>query len=68
MRVLQGILARHAKLFAGGGARSQIEAAAQALARSGTVAARQTLLQAARSPFPALRKACKAALEEKKSR
>ncbi len=68
VRVLQGVLARHAKLFAGGEARSQLEAAAQALARSGTVAARQTLLQGARSPFPALRKACKAALEDKKSR
>ncbi len=63
--VLQGILARHAKLFAGSGARSQIDACAAALAHIGTVAARQTLLQAAKSPFPALRKGCKAALEGK---
>lgn len=68
VRVLQGILARHARLFAGAGARPQIEACAQALAKAGTVAARQTLLQAARSPFPTLRKVCRAALEEKKSR
>lgn len=63
--VLQRILARHAKLFAGGGARSQIDACARALAKTGTVAARQTLLQASKSPFPALRKGCRAALEEK---
>ncbi len=61
--VLQGILAQHAKFFAGASARPQIEACAGALARIGTVAARQTLVQAARSPYPALRRACRAALD-----
>ena len=65
--VFQGILARHARFFAGSGARAEVEAVALALARVGTVAARHTLLQAAQSPYPVLRKACRAALEERSS-